>query len=137
MKRMQWSLILLLAVLLFGCASPLKTPEPLSVTLLQDDAFILAEGYAHQTEAKPGAEVRFVLRPEQGFVLIGTDCPNAVIADGAGGSVILIVKNIQYPTRIRVLSESDTNFCTITYDLNGGCTADGASTFTVRYHLFC
>ena len=134
MKRMQL-LLWLLAVLLCGCAAPQKAPEPLSVTLLEDDAFTLAEGYAYQTEAKPGAEVRFVLRPEPGFVLTGTDCQNVVITDGAGGSVILIVKDVQYPTRIRVLSEPDSNFRTITYDLNGGRTADGASTFTVRHAL--
>ena len=128
--------LLLLAALFTGCsAGAVDKPAPLLVTLLQEDTYRLAEGYEYQTAVAQGDEVRFVLYPAEGYIITGTDVPNGIITKGAGESSILILRDIQYPTRVRVLCEPDTNICTVIYDANGGMTLDGKKSYIVHHAL--
>lgn len=127
--------VILAGTLMTACQSEQEYRNPIHVTLISDDGYTLAEGYTPRTEVLPGEEIRYVLYPNEGYVISGTDYPGGRISEGASGSSILILPDVRYPTRVNVQCEKDSNVRTILYDANGGATSDGRTDYTIHHLL--
>ena len=131
---------ILAMTLLTACRSSREYHNPIYITLISNEGYTLAEGYTPRTEVTPGEEMRYVLYPNEGYVISGTDYPGGRISEGSSGSKILILPDVRYPTRVNVQCEKDSNVRTILYDANGGAAPDGRTDDTIHHllngHLF-
>ena len=121
MKRI---LPLLLALLLLcGCAGGAESTK-LQVTLVETGGFTVEKNGLWIT---PGGDAVFRLKPDPGFALAGTDYSGDIQIRASGEWTELTVRQVDYPTRIRLTLTED--FVRITYDPNGG-----AGERTTVYH---
>jgi len=127
--------VILAGTLLTACQSAQEYRDTIYVTLISDDGYTLAEGYSPRREVHLGEEIRYVLSPNAGYVISGTDYPGGRISEGTSGTSILILPDVRYPTRVSVQCEKDSNVRTITYDANGGTTPDGKKQYTIHHRL--
>lgn len=122
--------------LLCACSHNRDTlTDTVKVTLLDSQAFHLAPEESGQILVRQGEEARFVIYPNTGYVITGADYPGAVVTGGKGDSLVLILKDINYPTNVKVTTESDKNIKTIIYDANRGHLPDGRTTYSVKHIL--
>ena len=117
------SLFFCLICLLQGCSargSGGQTGASVTVTLVSSDEYHLADGYEHQVTVQRGGEVRFLVCPNESYVVSGTDYPDGIVTDGPNNTSVLILPSVRYPTRVNVMCEKDSNIRSITYEANGG-----------------
>ena len=81
----------------------------------------------------PGKDAVFTLTLSRGIALTGTDYPGETDIQTQGKAVTLTLHHVNYPTRVRLTLS--TKYCTVTYDGNGGATADGETEVEKRYSL--
>lgn len=121
MKRI--SILLALVLLLGGCGRA-ENYTDIQVSILEGDGFSVENNGQWIT---PGSDAVFYLNLEPGLALGSTDFEGAESRRIIDGRTELTLRQVCYPTRIRLsLTE---NFAPITYDPNGG---DG-KTVTITY----
>ncbi len=81
----------------------------------------------------PGEDAVFALTLNRGIALTGTDYPGETDIQTQGKAVTLTLRHVLYPTRVQL--NLTTKYCTVTYDGNGGATANGETTVEKRYSL--
>ena len=66
----------------------------------------------------PGEDAVFEVKMERSVALTGTDYPGGYTLDTKDRTVTLTLRNVLYPTRVRLTVS--TKYCTVLYDANGG-----------------
>lgn len=130
MKRRFLLLFLCLALLLAGCGQAAPVDTRVQVSLLA------GEGYTVETNGlwvEPGEDAVFTLTMAKGCSLAAVDYDGAYDHVMEDGKIILTLKDVQYPTRVRVFTT--TRYCNITYDPNGGWGETTVKTYSMSYHL--
>lgn len=105
--------LLILTFFLCGCAGENHTAVPVSV--LEGEGFTV-ENNGQWVE--PGENVEFLLTVPEGMSVGGADYDGEYAVGMTGGKIRLTLKDIRYPTRVRV--NLTTHFSAITYHPNGG-----------------
>lgn len=122
--------VLWMALLLSGCAQP-QNQTGVPVCIEQTDGCTVAKDC--QT-VQPGQDAEFILELDRGLSLAGTDYDGDTSTHVSKGKTILTVKDVRFPTRIRL--SLTRRYAQITYDANGGTGAGGGSSrITVDYSL--
>ena len=129
MKKMIL-MILILSLVLAGCGSTAAVDTRIQVSLMNTEGCAVEE---NGLWIAPGTDAVFHLRPEQGVTLAATDYPGRYHTELKDGFLVLTLKNVQRPTRVR-LSLTDT-FATVTYDPNGGEGSVLVKTYDLSNHL--
>ena len=112
MKKL-WLFLLTVGLCFCGCARESHTALPVSI--------VEGEGFSVENNGlwvEPGADAVFVLDAGEGYCVGSTDYDGAYQVGMADGKLCLTLKNVQYPTRVRIELTGD--FAAITYDPNGG-----------------
>lgn len=122
MKR-AW--LFLMAALLFalsGCRAEAEPAEPfLCRVVLEEGEGFTAQSYTGQTS--PGGELRFTLRPEDGYAVTGADFDGCTLEREPGGGVTLVLPEVRWSTVVRLeVARLDT---ALFYHANGGTRLDG------------
>lgn len=121
-------LLIVLLFLLCGCSAPQReTTISVSVTEMQG-CFVPDNGQ----QVVSGADVTFELILEKGYALVGVDYDGAYSVYSENGSLCLQLKNVRYPTRLHL--QLTTDYCTLTYDPNGGFGEPITHTRELIYH---
>jgi len=122
--------MIIMLLLLSGCgqAAPADTRIPVSL--------MTGEGYTVEQNGQwiePGEDAVFTLNMATGCSLsvVGYDGDyDHVVEDG---KIVLTLKDVRYPTRVRVFTT--TRYCSITYDPNGGWGESATKHYSLAYHL--
>lgn len=121
MKRV-WVFLLIIGMMLSGCARENHTAVPVSI--------VEGEGFAVENNGlwvEPGGDAVFWLTVPRGYSLGSADYDGEYQVEMSGEKLCLTLKNVRYPSKIRIGLTED--FACITYHPNGG---DG-ETFTEIY----
>ena len=129
MKTRCASLILILMMLL--PAVPALAWDTGVLVFIEEGAFWQVEN--NGIRVKPGEDAVFTVLMDRGVMLTGTDHVGETLTETDGRTVTLTLKDIRYPTRVR-LSVS-TKYCTVIYHANGGTSPTGEETVSKRYSL--
>lgn len=129
MKRRFLLLFLAFALLLSGCVQMAPADTRIQVSLLA------GEGYTVENNGqwvKPGDDAVFALTMAEGCSLSAVDYDGKYDHVVEDGKIILTLKDVAYPARVRVFTT--TRYCTITYDPNGGCGKSTVKNYSLTYH---
>lgn len=129
-KRMRLLLSALLALFLFGCSEGEPVDTRIQISLLAGDAYTV-ENNGQWVE--PGADAEFVLSMTKGCSLAAVDYSGEYDHRIEDGKLILTLKNVNYPARVRVFTT--TRYCTVRYEPNGGWGDPIVKTYSLSYHL--
>lgn len=111
-----------LLLCLFGCRAGAESPEPFFChVVLEEGEGFTAESYTAQIA--PGEEVRFDLRPENGYTVTGSDFDGCILERTLGGGVTLVLPEVRYSTAVRLNVEQAGGL--LAYHANGGVRLDG------------
>lgn len=130
MKKRVLLFILVFVLLLGGCSQTAPADTRIQVSLMT------GEGYTVEQNGQwiePGEDAVFTLDMATGCSLsqVGYDgAYDHVVEDG---KILLTLKDVQYPTRVRVFTT--TRYCSITYDPNGGWGEKTTKHYSLSYHL--
>lgn len=117
--------LFLMAVLLFafsGCGAGAREAEtPLCRVVLEQGEGFTAERFTAETA--PGGELRFALRPLDGYSIAGADFDGYALEREAGGGVTLVLPEVRYTTAVRLSIERAGE--SLFYHANGGDRLDG------------
>lgn len=122
MKKAALFVMGALLLCLFGCAAGAEAPGPfLCHVVLEEGEGFTAPSYAARTA--PGGELRFEIRPEDGYTVTGADFAGCALERQPGGGVTLILPQVRWSTAVRL----DVTRCggTLRYHANGGARLDG------------
>lgn len=114
MKKFLIAIVSIL-LLLSGCGT--EAPATSSLTVAVEES-AWAEVENNGLSVLPGEDVTFRIRITEGFSLTGTDYLGDVLLSQEEGTVLLTLKNVRYPTRVKLTLSSE-NFV-LHYDPNGG-----------------
>lgn len=109
------------ALLLTACGAVPVGEEPVfRLVLEQSESYTTQQS---QVETTVGGQVEFLLSPQDGYTLTGTDCPGAQLTRTAEGW-LLTLDDVRYSAVIRI--EASKSDWSLTYYANGGQRLDGA-----------
>lgn len=114
--------------LLCGC-SRLPEERTISVGITEIPGCVVSN---NGQQAVPGEDVFFELILEEGYALTGVDYRGDYTIYQENGKLQLRLKNVRYPTRLQLQLTQD--YCTLTYDPNGGSGEPITHTRDLRYH---
>lgn len=122
MKKAALFVMAVLLLCLSGCRAGAQAPGafPCRVVLEEGEGFT-AQSYAAQTA--PGGEVRFSIRPEDGYAVAGADFDGYALEREPGGGVALVLSGVRYSTAVRL--EVERSAAALAYHANGGARLDG------------
>lgn len=129
MKRRFLLLFLAIVLCLSGCGQVAPVDTRIQVSLLA------GEGYTVENNGqwvKPGEDAVFTLTMAKGCSLSAVDYDGAYDHVVENGKIILTLKDVVYPARVRVFTT--TRYCTITYDPNGGWGKSTVKNYSLSYH---
>lgn len=122
MKKAALFVMATLLLCLLGCTAGAETPSPfLCHVVLEEGEGFTAPSYAAQTA--PGGELRFDLRPEDGYTVTGADFDGCMLERKPGGGVTLVLPGVRYSTAVRL--EVERGAAALAYHANGGVRLDG------------
>lgn len=110
-----WAALLLCA----GCAAAPAAPPVCRLVLEESPAYTARETTA---EVPAGGRAEFLLTPNDGYTLTGTDCPDGTLTRTAQGW-LLTVEEVRYSAVVRVEAQQSHRY--LRYDANGGQRLDG------------
>lgn len=125
-------LCLLLCILtLCGCASSDPSDNVLVCIQETKGCFIPINGQ----QVASGSDVEFELILHKGYALSTVDYPGEYAIEVKNGTDYLLLKNVRYPTRVKLTLTSD--YRTIVYHANGGVseTGDLTQNYDMTYHV--
>ena len=129
MKRRFLLLFLALALLLAGCGQAAPVDTRIQVSLMA------GEGYTVENNGQwvvPGEDAVFTLTMTRGCSLSAVDYDGQYDHVLEDGKIILTLKDVQYPARIRVFTT--TRYCNVTYEPNGGWGETTTKTYSMSTH---
>ena len=129
MKLRSASLILAI-LLLLGCA-PARAGEESVLIFIEEGDLWQVENNA--LRVAPGDDAVFTVLMERSVMLTGTDYAGEADIVTDGRIVTLTLKDVRYPTRVKLTVS--TKYCTVTYHANGGTGLTGEETVSRRYGL--
>lgn len=116
MKNRIIALLLALMLLLTGCAQQMMPVDTrIKISLLTGEGFTVEE---NGQWVEPGDDAVFTLTMTRGCSLASVDYDGEYDHVVEDGKIILTLKNVRYPERVKVYTT--TRYCTVTYDANGG-----------------
>lgn len=121
MKLQRLLPALLCLLLLCACGSGTHDRTFYCRVVLEEGEGFTARSYAAQTA--PGGEVRFSIRPEDGYAVAGADFDGYVLEREPGGGVTLVLSGVRYSTAVRLAVERSA--VALAYHANGGARLDG------------
>lgn len=111
MKRIL--VFLAVVLLLSGCGT--AEENRIQISILESGDFAVEQ---NGLWVEPGGDAVFRVKPEPGLAVAGTDYDGQIHMEQSGDWTELTVRNVRYPTRLRLrLTEQ---FARITYDANDG-----------------
>ena len=114
---MKKILIAILGILLLFSACGTGSPAATSLKVaVEESAWVEVEN--NGLSVLPGEDVTFRIRLAEDFSLTDTDYRGDILLSQEEGTVLLTLKNVRYPTRVK-LTLSSKNFV-LHYDPNGG-----------------
>ena len=131
MKRILRILILTIGIFCFaGCGSD-REETLVQVSVMETDGVSVSD---NGLWISPGSDAVFRLRLPENYVLASTDYAGAYELQTSGNTVILTLRNVRVPTRVRL--ELVSNSYTVYYHGNGGrAWSGGAESVPVSYSL--
>lgn len=129
MKNRFLPLVLAFALLLSGCAQTMPVDTRIQVSL------VAGEGYTVENNGQwvvPGEDVVFTLTMTTGCSLDAVDYGGAYDHVVKDGKILLTLKDVRYPTRVRVFTT--TRYCTVTYEPNGGWGETTTKNYSMSTH---
>lgn len=131
MRRRILCLLLALTAALCGCGAAEPSPAPAECRLVveQSEAFTAPE---YSVVVAKGAAARLRLTPAEGWVLTGTDRPDATLTPEPDGTALLTVPRLRYSAVVTVQAEPAPY--RIRYEAAGGAAEDGATARTLAYN---
>lgn len=114
-------LLPLAAALLFTACGTVQAEEPVCRLVLEESESYTAQ--QNMAETAVGGQAEFLLIPQDGYTLTGTDTPGAQLTRTAEGW-LLTLKDVRYSAVIRI--EASKSDWSLTYYANGGQRLDGA-----------
>lgn len=130
MKKTMISLLLALILLLTGCSREFQVDTRIKISLMSGEGYTVEESGQW---VMPGDDAVFTLTMSQGCSLASVDYHGAYDYVVEDGKIILTLKAVRYPDRIRVLTT--TRYCTVTYDPNGGEGDPVTKNYSMDTHL--
>lgn len=122
MKKAALFVMAALLLCLLGCTAGAEVPSPfLCHVVLEEGEGFTAPSYAAQSA--PGGELRFALRPEDGYTVTGADFDGCVLEREPGGGVTLVLPGVRYSTAVRL--DVERSAAALAYHANGGVWLDG------------
>ncbi len=122
MKKAALFVLTALLFCLAGCAAGEGPGEPIPCrVVLEEGEGFTARSYAAQTA--PGGELRFSIRPEDGYTVSGADYQGCAIVREPGGGMTLVLPEVRYSTAVRL--EVERSGTALSCHANGGTRLDG------------
>ena len=115
MKKTMISLLLALILLLTGCSREFQVDTRIKISLMNGENYTVEE---NGQWVKPGDDAVFTLTMAPGCSLENVDYDGEYDHRVEGGKLILTLKDVCYPDR--VLVQTTTDYCAVTYEPNGG-----------------
>ena len=130
-KREGFAALLLCLSLLFSFSADAASEQRVLVYIEEDAGFTVTR---NGLMILPGEDAVFELQMDRSVALTATDYPGDYSLDAQNRTVTLTLRNVQYPTRVRLTIS--TKYCTVTYDANSGVPVSGMNTTVEkRYSL--
>lgn len=122
---------LLCLLLLCACSAPAAEPGFTCRVVLEEGVGYTCDDYVRTV--LPGADVRFLLRCEDGYSVTGADCGEYSLAPDPGGGTLLTVKGVRYSTVVSPTVERSS--ARIRYSRNDGSDAANTELALTPSHL--
>lgn len=129
MKRKILIFIIMLMLLLSGCAQELLVDTRIQISLLAGEGYIVEQNGQWVT---PGSDAEFTLTMTRGCSLEAVDYEGGYDHVVEDGKIILTLKNVRYPDRVRVFTT--TRYCTVIYEPNGGWGETTTKVYSMSTH---
>lgn len=123
-------LTLLLVFSLSGCTAPTDADSRVLVNLVDAEGYTVTE---NGIMVEPGQDVVFALQLDPGYTLTAADYAGDYSFQMRNGVMELTLKNVQYPTHVRL--ELTSRYATITYQPNGGVGEPVTRSHDLRNHV--
>ena len=130
MKKRIIPMLLVLVLLLSGCSQAIPVDTRIQISLMDAAGYTVEE---NGLWVKPGDNAVFTLTMTEGCSLDSVDYQGEYDHRVEDGKIILTLKKVRYPDRVRVLTT--TRYCSVTYDPNGGQGDPVTKNYSLSVHL--
>ena len=129
MKRRILILIIVLMLLLSGCAQEVLVDTRIQISLMTGEGYTVEQNGQWVT---PGSDAVFTLTMTRGCSLEAVDYDGAYDHVVEDSKIVLTLKDVRYPARVKVFTT--TRYCTVHYEPNGGWGETTTKVYSMSTH---